>query len=74
MYNKRGGKVRLTFKLEVDQLWLGTKGKDALEHIIQKCTSFWDMINREKHCLFSSANKSRYGLWANFGSGLFPNG
>jgi len=25
MYNKRGGKVRLTFKLEVDQLWLGTK-------------------------------------------------
>ena len=26
MYNKRGGKVRLTFKLEVDQLWLGTKG------------------------------------------------
>ena len=27
MYNKRGGKVRLTFKLEVDQLWLGTKGR-----------------------------------------------
>lgn len=26
MYNKSGGKVRLTFKLEVDQLWLGTKG------------------------------------------------
>nr|XP_022314680.1 ubiquitin domain-containing protein UBFD1-like isoform X1 [Crassostrea virginica] len=25
MYNKSGGKVRLTFKLEVDQLWLGTK-------------------------------------------------
>ena len=26
MYNKSGGKVRLTFKLEVDQLWIGTKG------------------------------------------------
>ncbi|XP_072022255.1 ubiquitin domain-containing protein UBFD1-like [Amphiura filiformis] len=25
MYNKNGGKVRLTFKLEVDQLWIGTK-------------------------------------------------
>ena len=26
MYNKYGGKVRLTFKLELDQLWIGTKG------------------------------------------------
>jgi hypothetical protein len=26
MYNKTGGKVRLTFKLEHDQLWIGTKG------------------------------------------------
>lgn len=26
MYNKSGGKVRLTFKMEQDQLWLGTKG------------------------------------------------
>lgn len=26
MYNKSGGKVRLTFKLEQDQLWIGTKG------------------------------------------------
>jgi len=25
MLNKSGGKVRLTFKLEVDQLWIGTK-------------------------------------------------
>ncbi|XP_013393902.1 ubiquitin domain-containing protein UBFD1 [Lingula anatina] len=25
MYNKAGGKVRLTFKLELDQLWIGTK-------------------------------------------------
>jgi len=25
MVNKSGGKVRLTFKLEVDQLWIGTK-------------------------------------------------
>ena len=26
MYNKYGGKVRLTFKLQLDQLWIGTKG------------------------------------------------
>lgn len=25
MLNKSGGKVRLTFKLEQDQLWIGTK-------------------------------------------------
>ncbi|XP_069124697.1 ubiquitin domain-containing protein UBFD1-like [Argopecten irradians] len=25
MYNKSGGKVRLTFKLELDQVWIGTK-------------------------------------------------
>jgi hypothetical protein len=25
MLNKSGGKVRLTFKLELDQVWLGTK-------------------------------------------------
>ncbi|ELT92155.1 hypothetical protein CAPTEDRAFT_182879 [Capitella teleta] len=25
MYNKSGGKVRLTFKMESDQLWIGTK-------------------------------------------------
>ncbi|XP_041133545.1 ubiquitin domain-containing protein UBFD1-like isoform X3 [Polyodon spathula] len=29
MYNKSGGKVRLTFKLEQDQLWIGTKGKSS---------------------------------------------
>ncbi|XP_069570847.1 ubiquitin domain-containing protein UBFD1 isoform X3 [Brachyistius frenatus] len=29
MYNKSGGKVRLTFKLEQDQLWIGTKGFSA---------------------------------------------
>lgn len=30
MYNKSGGKVRLTFKLEQDQLWIGTKGTVVL--------------------------------------------
>ena len=29
MCNKHGGKVRLTFKHELDQLWLGTKGKST---------------------------------------------
>ncbi|XP_077489518.1 ubiquitin domain-containing protein UBFD1-like [Amblyomma americanum] len=27
MLNKSGGKVRLTFKLELDQVWIGTKGR-----------------------------------------------
>lgn len=30
MVNKSGGKVRLTFKLELDQVWIGTKGKLVL--------------------------------------------
>lgn len=27
MLNKNGGKLRLTFKLELDQLWIGTKDR-----------------------------------------------
>jgi hypothetical protein len=34
MLNKAAGKVRLTFKLEVDQLWIGTKGKYILYHAL----------------------------------------
>jgi len=26
MYNKSGNKVRLTFKMELNQVWIGTKG------------------------------------------------
>ena len=26
MYNKTGSKVRLTFKMELNQVWIGTKG------------------------------------------------
>lgn len=40
MFNKRGDKVRLTFKLEVDQLWLGTKGENMTNgcmHTVQNC-------------------------------------
>ncbi|XP_013779300.1 ubiquitin domain-containing protein UBFD1-like isoform X1 [Limulus polyphemus] len=33
MVNKSGGKVRLTFKLEVDQLWIGTKGMERTEKV-----------------------------------------
>lgn len=34
MYNKSGGKVRLTFKLEQDQLWIGTKGESTASLIL----------------------------------------
>ena len=27
MYNKSGSKVRLTFKMELNQVWIGTKGR-----------------------------------------------
>ena len=30
MYNKYGGKTRLTFKLDSDELWIGTKGNIVL--------------------------------------------
>ena len=30
MLNKFGAKVRLHFKLEMDQLWIGTKGESLL--------------------------------------------
>uniref|UniRef100_A0A4W5NH48 Ubiquitin family domain containing 1 n=1 Tax=Hucho hucho TaxID=62062 RepID=A0A4W5NH48_9TELE len=40
MYNKSGGKVRLTFKLEQDQLWIGTKERTekipmgSIKHVV----------------------------------------
>lgn len=33
MYNKLGGKVRLIFKLEVDQIWFGIKGLNNVYNI-----------------------------------------
>ncbi|XP_015905673.1 ubiquitin domain-containing protein UBFD1 [Parasteatoda tepidariorum] len=42
MLNKSGGKVRLTFKLEVDQVWIGTKERtdkipmNSIKHIISE--------------------------------------
>jgi len=30
MYNKSGNKVRLTFKMELNQVWIGTKGNVTL--------------------------------------------
>lgn len=38
MLNKHGGKVRLTFKLELDQIWIGTKERTEkinMNHIRQ---------------------------------------
>lgn len=40
MYNKSGGKVRLTFKLEQDQLWIGTKGTDCSHLFLAHCLSY----------------------------------
>ena len=40
MYNKSGGKVRLTFKLEQDQLWIGTKGYFNLFYYTSKLSLF----------------------------------
>jgi len=42
MLNKHGEKVRLTFKLEVDQLWIGTKERtqkidmNTIRHVVNE--------------------------------------
>jgi len=42
MLNKHGGKVRLTFKLEIDQLWIGTKERtqkvamNTIRHVVSE--------------------------------------
>ncbi|XP_050547939.1 ubiquitin domain-containing protein UBFD1-like [Daktulosphaira vitifoliae] len=42
MLNKHGGKVRLTFKLELDQLWIGTKERtqkiamNTIKHVVNE--------------------------------------
>ena len=42
MVNKHGGKVRLTFKLELDQIWIGTKERtekvnmNHIRHIVSE--------------------------------------
>lgn len=42
MLNKHGGKVRLTFKLELDQIWIGTKERtekvnmNHIRHIVSE--------------------------------------
>jgi len=37
MYNKYGGKTRLTFKLDTDELWIGTKGMSVYAHPNTAC-------------------------------------
>jgi len=37
MYNKSGSKVRLTFKMELNQVWIGTKGLQHLTVRVSLC-------------------------------------
>lgn len=67
MFNKSGGKVRLTFKLEQDQLWIGTKGEitaglDSLK-LLQTQTQ---MIKCSLFCVvfFSLQRERRKSQWA----------
>lgn len=53
MFNKSGGKVRLTFKLEQDQLWIGTKGR--LRHP-QRLWS--DQLSADSRVLFTSTERT----------------
>jgi len=39
MYNKSGNKVRLTFKMELNQVWIGTKG-------LQQCVCVCEVWRR----------------------------
>lgn len=54
MYNKSGGKVRLTFKLEQDQLWIGTKGKIIANLLLLAALNHKDADNLN----FSSAERT----------------
>lgn len=54
MYNKSGGKVRLTFKLEQDQLWIGTKGKIIANLLLPAALQHKDADNLN----FSSAERT----------------
>lgn len=54
MYNKSGGKVRLTFKLEQDQLWIGTKGKIIANLLLLAAMHHKDADNLN----FSSAERT----------------
>uniref|UniRef100_A0A3P8NTP3 Ubiquitin-like domain-containing protein n=1 Tax=Astatotilapia calliptera TaxID=8154 RepID=A0A3P8NTP3_ASTCA len=54
MYNKSGGKVRLTFKLEQDQLWIGTKGKIIANLLLLAALHHKDADNLN----FSSAERT----------------
>ena len=58
MYNKYGGKVRLTFKLQLDQLWIGTKG---LLHIYLIAGSYFQFsaIRHSIHSADTQRNKQR---------------
>lgn len=40
MYNKHGGKTRLTFKLDQDELWIGTKGEDSVNKVAELFVTF----------------------------------
>lgn len=52
MFNKSGGKVRLTFKLEQDQLWIGTKGR-----LQPREPSLWKLWGDSCLFLFSSSTE-----------------
>lgn len=45
MVNKHGAKVRLTFKLELDQVWIETSGMHTVHsHFTNFCLCFYCMV------------------------------
>jgi hypothetical protein len=53
MYNKSGGKVRLTFKLEANQVWIGTKGEpEVLFFVVFFCFSTHDILSPSSSGVF----------------------
>jgi len=44
MYNKSGSKVRLTFKMELNQVWIGTKGRQRTSSIRNIFANFSDIV------------------------------
>lgn len=63
MLNKHGGKVRFTFKLELDQLWIGTKERtDKIPmHSIKNVVSEAIEDHEEYHIMVRVKQKIKFG-------------
>jgi len=61
MYNKYGGKTRLTFKLDQDELWIGTKGVTFFINFCDTNISFLRILLFQSVFCFKSQTELKIG-------------